>query len=219
MIEKKNKNTLIILGVLLIIIVVYNYGYKPIDRDKKALELEIQQLENQYAILLGKEKNRALLESEIVAYTEQIEAIESMFPGAIHQEKVLSILNHMELTTNILFTNIGLSQEEILLTQNENGREIEASKVDVTVNYETNYLRLKELLNYINEHEDRIVISTINLTEKDEFISVNMNLSFYRFYYEGREIPHSFIPEEFINNIPIGRPVEGIPQSLFNSNN
>ena len=46
-----------------------------------------------------------------------------------------------------------------------------------------------------------------------------MNISFYSFYYEGRNIPQSFIPEDFINAIPIGKLVDSIPQYVLNSVN
>ncbi|TCK98375.1 hypothetical protein EDC19_0795 [Natranaerovirga hydrolytica] len=223
--ESKNKNLAIFLIILLLMALLYYWGYKPLAAQKEALETEVETLEIRHSELLTKQINRETLLEEINLYHESIAYIENKVPSVINQERIITLLNDMEEATNIQFNTIQFSEKEELLTQeiivkdeegHERTQEEQVSLIEVNLNYQSSYLAFKDFLMYLEDLEQRVIISGFNLSMANEQLVGSMNLKFYSLYYEGRAIQESYVPDGFLSDMPQGKTINHTSQNIIN---
>lgn len=190
-----------ILAVALFLFGIYTWGYKPLMYEKNNIAKEVEELRKEYNSLMAKQMNKEEILEDIEVFQGQIQSYNQVFTNNLSQEKIITILNEMETKTKIKFKGIAFSPEETILAGDEDRNE-KAIRVGITVAYEGNYGALKDLLKYIKESQERMVIDTMTVGTSNEsnILTGNLAFSFYGLISDGREVDKISVLD-----IPLGK--------------
>jgi type IV pilus assembly protein PilO len=200
----KNKSVIIALGIIVLVLLYYFFPYKMLEEDKSSLKLEVQKLTLTYNALLTDINKEDQYREDMETFNEENEIIAAMLPQELPQERLIYIVNDLEDYLDIEIANVSLGTQETLFTLDTNsvlGSEYAISN-EIKTTIACSYSQLKELIDYVNNNEDRMVLKDLSIVSNDSEgdLKVAFGLEFYGLEISGRE------PEELdLGEFEIGK--------------
>lgn len=203
--SNRDKIIFIFLLVIALALAVYFIPYKRLAQKETALKNEVAGLDAKYSELTQEMLKKDEYLKGIEDAKTILEDTAAALPQALTQERLIAIVNDMENVLDIQMPSIELGSTETLFTfedPNAEGANEVAIKNTVSSSSECTYNQLKDLLNYVNYHKDRIVLNELQIASdpKTGLLGINYSLSFFGLSIDGRE-------EEVINlgEFPMGK--------------
>ncbi len=173
----RDKNLLVFVLVCVIIVCAYYLGYKKYNEEKVVLEKDIQSLETKIKVKKENYKKKDFYEIMTGVYNQKFDEELKKFPEDIQEENQIMFFKEIEsiLTTEDNEFNIptvSFSEGKTLVkfqqTQKATNQLYEGVSSTVSFPFALTYDKFKELLDYLEEYEDRNVVSTVSASYDEE---------------------------------------------------
>jgi Tfp pilus assembly protein PilO len=162
--EKKLLAVILAIGIILI---SYNYIYKPKQKANETMKQEIKILEERYNKLHALEIESPNMEKEVKLLKEEIEKYNSQYPAEFSQEETVMLVNYINQATNIHISNVSLSPFEIFYQEDAANGEI-AYVTSVALNYTGSYSNVKAFFQYLKDYPKRVTLSSVSMSYNQE---------------------------------------------------
>lgn len=211
--SNRDKKLLSVLIVLAAVVLIYYVGYRPLEKKEKALEQENASIETELVQLRQDYDKLDFFESEIQLMKKEIDDIQLDYPAQLNQERAFRFLFDVEEAfemidfTSVSFSNITTINSSDDLNTEETVRFISE---DMFSSAQLTYDDMKDFLNYVNNYEDKTVLSNLSmsLNEEDGYVTVSLTFTMY-----GLESDLRPIDEVEFDSVEVGNPI------LFSSPN
>ena len=186
----RDKNLLVFVIVCAIIFCSYNFGYKKLNEDKATLEKDIKTLETKINVKNEqyKKKDFYLIMKEI--YGDKFNEELAKFPEDIQEENQIMFFKEIEafLTSEeneFTIPSVSFSEGKTLVkfqeTQKITGQLYEGVSSTVSFPFSLTYDKFKALLTYLENYEDRNVVSTVSASYSEDVNMVNGSVVFTQY--------------------------------------
>lgn len=132
-ISERDKNLIIIILGILLVILAYFYGYQNFNQQREELETLNALLQEQCDLLQDLTNNRAEYEEKTEVYVEQAEEILATFPADLYEEDLLLYTDHLDKDDPDTFVSLISTPRRIGVTMEVPAREdLLVSSQDIT---------------------------------------------------------------------------------------
>ncbi len=186
----RDKNLLVFILVGLIIACSYYFGHQKYKEEKAELEAEIKTLENKIEIKKEnyEKKDFYLIMTEI--YNNKFKEELEKFPEDIQEENQIMFFKEIEAflnteTNQFNIPSVSFSEGKTFVkfqeTQKVTGELYEGISSTVSFPFTLEYSKFKELLTYLEEYEDRNVVSTVSASYNEDHNLVTGSVVFTQY--------------------------------------
>lgn len=210
--SERDKKLLSVLAVLLLIVLVYYLGYRPLNKREKLVQREISSLEAELTDLRADYEKMEQFQLETEEGRSKIKEIQKAFPGLLNQERAFRFLFDVEeYFGDIEFTSVSFSDISTVFSSDDKNDEntIRLLSQEVFTSIDAEYDIVKEFLDFVNAYPDKTVASNLSLTLNEEDGLINTSFVLTMYALEGESIPKidvEFDPVEVGNPIPFNSP-------------
>lgn len=188
----KQTQYLFIALVVIIFIVAFRFGYRPIMDKTNEIKEQNKELQLKVDELTEVMENEAKYREELETAKTGVDNIAKKYPPGITPQKSLVMLKELETETKMRVSTIAFGQPENIYTStfvNENEENVIANKKNMTINYSVSYEGFKSAIDFLNENVDRMSISNFTAAYNQEtgLLSGTMNINQYYVTGLGRE--------------------------------
>lgn len=179
------KLLLILVLVVLIAFMGYNFLYTPLQEKKEALIEENFELESRMIILQNKTREEANYKANINASKEAMTKVMNRYAAGHTPEKSIMLVNTMENEIGIELPNISFSTPSALTNvqmpivtsvEGETGQssysiayyDVSITSETISMSYKCTYDQMKQLVDFLNAYPERMNISTISVSYDSE---------------------------------------------------
>lgn len=161
--RKDQKTLLYILGVLMVIAVYFLY-YSSKQTELEALQSEVDQLYSEVLELEDYEINNATYKKNMKEYYSQIDDMVSEFPSGIKEETSVMYGRELETGLGIKVSNIVMTPSALLSSFGVGERQKHLYSSTVTMNVAGSYEQIKQMIQGVNDYDDKRTITSISLS-------------------------------------------------------
>lgn len=199
----RDKKIIVIILIALVVALPYLLLIKPTNEKSVVLDGEIATLQERFNYLDGLNQQREFYLSEIDRYDSERDGIIEGYAEGIRQENIVMFLRGIELDTPVAMSTVSFSGTAVTPVlpgaTDENGNvtgAINALKTQTSVAYSTEYEEIKTFLKGILDNDDRMVVSSIDMTYDAATGRINgmFVLDQFAITGDGRELPAAVIP-------------------------
>lgn len=213
----RDKMILIIILGLAIVGCAYFFLFSSNIQDAQEIETTNTELETELASLQSMDANRKATEEDTAAKKAIIEEMLSAFPSEVTEEKAIAIVNDMEKETKVVVSSIGFNMDQqfypdasaaVVTEETTEGTEDAATvtpsasdefvlnvdnligyRHDLTMSFVGTYDQVRDMIDYINNSEDKMRFSTLTLAYNttDGNLNGSIALSMYAISGNGKE--------------------------------
>ncbi len=204
---EKDKTLLLILGIVIILFLPFYFVVRPFSEKAETLITEVVELENRKReledLVFRKEEFKESIEKAAV----EKNLLLLQFPAEVPQEKTILFLDNTEKLIPITLSQTSFEEQIILPiggeTQTETVSSGETTEVsdgsstiedelagilnESTIIYSGGYRNFKDLLNYVMNYKDRMVISSLTAIYSSELDIVTGNLVLRQYGITGED--------------------------------
>ncbi|MBE6648163.1 MAG: hypothetical protein E7614_01430 [Ruminococcaceae bacterium] len=186
----RDKNLLVFLLVAVIIICAYYLGYKKFTAEKVTLESDIATLEKKIDTKKEQYKKKDFYLIMTNIYGNKFEEELEKFPEDIQEENQIMFFKEIEAflkseKNDFNIPSVSFTEGRTIIkfkeTQKATGELYEGLSSTVSFPYTLEYEKFKELLNYLEEYEDRNVISTVSASYSEDLKMVSGSVVFVQY--------------------------------------
>lgn len=198
------------IGLIVVIVIIgvcaYNFGYAPYKEKTDALQVEINQLNERRGVLESKiartdEFNEAIANADSIIDS----LLEKYGPGYTMEKAIMMVVDVTD-KSGMNVSSMTLSNPTPVFSSadtNENGEPnvvVYGSKLSMA--FQTGYTAYKNVVDYINNHPERMTIEDFNLAYNQEngLLSGSMNINLYGVTDENHEYVAPVIEDILIGN-------------------
>ena len=204
-ISNKDAKLLYVVGGVLVFVLVYMYGFQPLQEKNAKLLSEIQRLEKECDKLEIYYKNIDTYEAKIEEYREAVKQDLALFPAEIKEEDIVAYLLNLQKANDIDVKSIEFEKpidivnfvgvmdvEGVNQTTRMNGQ-----KISTVANIELTYEELKDVLQYIYDTQTQTTLEKVTVIYNDDDDTLNGSLNFTRYIlnYEEAEYVPEILPD------------------------
>lgn len=217
-ISDRDKKVLFIVAGIVILALAYFLGFQKMMQSRSALVEENITLDTEVNKLLAMVAEKAKVEGETQKYKTDREEILAQYPPDLRTQDVIYQLDLLEqkiknlvietegFTMNqIFFTNGALTESSVqdvaeapagAGASGEAVERITGYRSDVTTSYKTTYKKLKDIVGFVTQNENRMVIDTLTVaqSEGEKELTCNMALRMYAVGGTEKEYKPSDVP-------------------------
>ncbi|MBM7613988.1 hypothetical protein [Alkaliphilus hydrothermalis] len=177
--------TLILLGYFHLILDPQWQKLKELKEVKEAYNKSIEAVEFSM-------ESKDFVETEIVEIVEEVEALQKLYFDSIDQGNIILLMDQWIEASGLGVPALTFSEYRVEILAEE-----ELETIALTVPFEGEYGELQELLRKIRNHENRVLISQLNIQNNlDGSIKGRMLLDFYKLKDNGAKGEEPFIAED-----------------------
>ena len=202
--DRDKKLILFVLLVAVIALPIFLF-IRPKNEKIKELDAQLVSINDRYNYLKELSEKQPEYEAKIAELNAERDKIIDDFPGGVLFENTVMFIRATELhfDKNFRATTMTFAEdEEETITEakvNDNGEYVEgltALKATTTINYCGEYPEIKELLNYIFNQKDTMILSYVemNLDQNTNMIGGTIVLDQYAITGNGKEVKQTAIP-------------------------
>lgn len=204
----------LILAVLIVgVIALAWWGQSKIKETNEQTETQITALRTQYDDLKMKDANRKYYTDETARYLKLYKGLMQQYGNGLDQEHIIMLLKAAELKTGVWINNANLSGVSSIytfgaITSSNPSRPGElvyqSDEVGVnsglTVNFEGTYAQVKDFIDYMNTHDSKNLISTMNMSYSgaEGLVKGSMQFNTYGIVGSQREYQELVIKDVFV---------------------
>ena len=204
-ISNKDAKLLYVVGGLLVFVLVYMYGFQPLQEKNAKLLSEIENLEKECDKLEIYYKNIDTYEAKIEEYREAVKQDLALFPAEIKEEDIVVYLLNLQEANDIDLMSIEFEEpidivnfygmmdvEGVDQTTRMNGQ-----KIGTVATAELTYKELKDVLQYIYDTQTQTTLEKVTVVYDEENDTLNGSLNFARYIlnYEEAEYVPEILPD------------------------
>ena len=204
-ISNKDAKLLYVVGGVLVFVLVYMYGFQPLQEKNAKLLSEIQRLEKECDKLEIYYKNIDTYEAKIEEYREAVKQDLALFPADIKEEDIVVYLLNLQEANDIDLMSIEFEEpidivnfygmmdvEGVDQTTRMNGQ-----KIGTVATAELTYKELKDVLQYIYDTQTQTTLEKVTVIYNDDDDTLNGSLNFTRYIlnYEEAEYVPEILPD------------------------
>lgn len=199
----RDKKIILIVVIALIVVLPYLFVIKPTKENTASVEAEIADLQTRYDSLKALNDQRKTFEDGIVSMNKEMDEVMVNYAEDIKKENTIMFLRGIELDTPIFMKSVSFAGTVVTPlnpgTADAEGNIVGASdglKSQVAVSYVGSYDAVKDVLAFIPSCDDRMVISSIDITYDGMTgtCTGNFVLDQYAITGDGRELEEADIP-------------------------
>lgn len=190
--SKNNAKILLVLVAIACLAGAYFYVYKDNISKKDSFESEYKTLETRYNELKAKEEKREVYVAETKAYSEEVLKVVNKYPVSLEEENIIMLVKGFlkdneegKIDINSIAMNEPTDYYVIPGIIDETGEFNEGYtcySVELPLPYTGTYKGVKDFIEYIQTHDNKMTISTANIApadmEADEY-SGNLQITMY----------------------------------------
>jgi len=190
--SNSNKMVLAIMAIGIVFLAYYFIPYKSLVNKETLIRTEVSTLQTEYNSLVLELQKK----DEYIAGTEaakvELDRLAGLLPQNLPQENTIALVYDMEQTLGIEITSFTMT-DEVVDKSYEDPTNLENSeygiKASLTTQVTCTYDQLKELLNYVNNNKNRMVLTDLTLVSNiaSGDITTSIILSSYGLRLFGRE--------------------------------
>ncbi len=186
----RDKNLLVFLLVAVIIVCAYYLGYKKFTAEKVILESDIATLEKKIDTKKEQYKKKDFYLIMTNIYGNKFEEELEKFPADIQEENQIMFFKEIESflktdTNGFNIPSVSFTEGRTIIrfkeTQKATGELYEGLSSTVSFPFALEYEKFKELLNYLEEYEDRNVVSTVSASYSEDSKLVSGSVVFVQY--------------------------------------
>lgn len=182
----------ILLLVVVVLAVVFRFGYMNISERVSEIENKNKVLSNQVNTLKSYQLNEQTYKDNITKIDNYIQDLANRYAPAITNEGTLKFIKSLEEYSKIEVNNISFDKAENLFNatfQNADGMNVTGSSTKVNLTFNASFQALTECMKYINNYADRMNVSEININYNNEtsLLTGTMIINQYSLTGLGRE--------------------------------
>lgn len=204
-ISNKDAKLLYVVGGVLVFVLVYMYGFQPLQEKNAKLLSEIENLEKECDKLEIYYKNIDTYEAKIEEYREAVKQDLALFPADIKEEDIVVYLLNLQEANEIDLMSIEFEEpidivnfygmmdvEGVDQTTRMNGQ-----KIGTVATAELTYKELKDVLQYIYDTQTQTTLEKVTVVYDEENDTLNGSLNFARYIlnYEEAEYVPEILPD------------------------
>ena len=202
-ISDRDKKLIIIILIAVVVALPYLLLIKPTNEKSLALDGEIATLQERYTYLDGLNQQRGFYLSEIERFAVEREEIISAYAEGLRQENTIMFLRDLEFSIPVSMTALTFGGYEYTpIAAGVTGEDgtvtgaVDAYKTQTSVAYVCEYENIKSFLDYILSYDERMVVSSVDITYDDKIgkISGMFVLDQFAITTDGRELAPAVIP-------------------------
>lgn len=204
--NQKNLEMLLLVCIIVIAVVAYRFGYMQYEEKAKTVELQNKSIEAQVKSLQEKETHRAEFVASIAATNAEIQDILRAYGPGNKPEKTILFVNKLEEVANMKIPSVSFTADSQFFASSdldENGNPtITADASTLTISYSTDYVGLKNAMDFINNYHERMNVASFNAVYDPETggVSGSMIINMYAVHDE----EHSYVSPNVLG-IGIGK--------------
>lgn len=190
-ISNKDKKLLVYLLAISIISGTYFFAAKPLMDKQEKINNEITGLKSQVSHYSDIYNNQSEYEQQIADAQARYEMEIASFGNDLSQENTIMMLRDIEKNTGVWISKVSFQDIEIMAGEpNENTTDEEnitdssysVSRQALNLDYSIDYSKLKNFLEYINEYDRQLYISSINMgySVESNIVSGSLTLNQYK---------------------------------------
>ena len=177
-ISQRDKNLLIIVGAILIVVLAYFFGYSKLSIKVDELSSKKSSLEVTYRDLKEKNNNKDKYISDTNKLNKNYANAIDKYDSGNSQPNTIEFFRKTEAVTGAWVRSLSLSQPTVLYkfgqisTSNVNNTSEYSSnlvgyKSTITISYDTDYNQWKDFIKYINTYSNKSTIDSISAAYND----------------------------------------------------
>ena len=200
-ISNKDKKLLVYMLAISIIAGVYFFFARPLMDKQDALNTEVEQLKasvNHYSEIYSRQGE---YEQQIADAQARYDMEIASFGNNLAQENTIMMLKEIEQNTGVWITKVSFQDPEVMsggTSENPAEDGVEETSTDSTyivrkqalnIDYSIDYSKLKHFLEYINDYDRQLYISSINMgySVESNIVSGTLTLNQYEMNASGEE--------------------------------
>ena len=200
-ITDSEKKLLFIVLALAILAAAYFFGFTKLNDQAAVIESSNEQDAATVAKLEGMVAKQAETEAETQSFKDGIKKIVEKYPVKIPQEKAIYIVQEMQDALELDIGNIGFSMNKH--AQTFSGDKAPAGKyVLLSMGYNGDYDKFKNLLQYVCDYPDRTIIPNISAVYDEKTGVLRGSVTYKMFFLTGTEKEYTDLPDL---EIPAGK--------------
>ncbi|MDA3845229.1 MAG: hypothetical protein PF505_01630 [Vallitaleaceae bacterium] len=179
-----SKIMLVVMAIVIVFGVYYFVPYKSMVSKETLLKSEVSTLQTEYNGLVQELQKKDEYVAGIEIAKEELNRLASLLPQNLPQENTIALVYDMEQTLGLEVTAFTMT-EELVETSFEDATNPENNEYGIRASLTTQvtctYDQLKELLNYVNNNQSRMVLRDLTLVSNVATgeLTTSINLSSY----------------------------------------
>ncbi len=214
-VSEKDKKTLMIFLVALIVFCSWYFGYRNINNMTVAMKEERNELTKKYDSLYPLYTEKDNYKSQTEKFEQSYEDLLELYPAGSSQEGMIVLAKAIEEDTGVEFSTLSMSEITPVYTfgqitstnpsamgQAVYSTDYVGNRVTLTMNYKATYDQGKGLISYLNSATDRkYTIDSMSMTynETDDAMTGTIVLSTFDITGSDRTVP-----AVTVQNVPVG---------------
>lgn len=203
---------LIGLGIVVVLVLPYIFLVMPKNDQIEAVEAEIVTLTERYTYLEGLNANRQAYLDGIVDLNNRRDLMVTEFAPGIRRENTIMFLVDAEDSIPLHMTTLAFSNgaDVNIAAATEEKEALVGKQATTSVSYDGEYDSIKKLLSHVQNYDERMVISNIDISldEQTQVLMGTFVLQQYAITGQGKELPPAEIPEMEHGNKNIFKPYQ-----------
>ncbi len=186
--SEKNVQLILILCIVVVAFLAYQFGYQGFKGKADKLSLENKIAEARVAELAAKEANRTEYVDTINGAGEKINEILAEYGAKGTKEKSIMFVNRLEDETNSKVSSIGFNNDENIYSSTQVDDAgvpvIRGYKKQLNIEYSCKYENMKKIFKFISTYPDRTNVESFTMMYNQETDGVNGSMIINEFSVE-----------------------------------
>jgi hypothetical protein len=183
--KKSEVRLIVILVFLILITIIYSFGYKPLINYKKELAMKVTTLQKEQDMYTSTSREKEMLKSKIKENNIKLELLNKTLLPEITQERILHLINELKNQVPINTNTINLGKKEYI---NEENIDLRGFNIKISFDYTGTYNNIKELINWIYNNELYMMIESITMNSDIISNQINGQFDIYIYGMEDKEL-------------------------------
>ena len=205
--SEREKKLFIVLAILVVLAVPYFLVMSPLFGKIRDVQMELIDLKSEYKELTALQENSDVYENATEDLRKKTQELLMRFPEDLSQEATLMFIQNAENLFHISLYQLAFGEEVTLQLAQEtetaqmNGAELtetgtySAKSTSTVFTYEASYNDFKRFINYIEQFEDRMIISDLSASYMEETDQVHGSFTLiqYAICNPDRRLPETMV--------------------------
>ncbi len=204
--SEKNLQLILILLIVVVAFLAYQFGYVNFKGKADKLALENKLTEARLVELAGKEANRQNYVDTINNAGDQINEILAKYGAKGSKEKSIMFINKLEEETDTKVSSIGFNDDENIYSSSQVDDEgipvIRGYKKQLSIEYSCKYVNMKKIFKFLNTYVNRTNVESFTMMYNQETDGVNGSMIINEFAVE--DANHEYEAPS-VTGVPLGK--------------
>ena len=182
--NSKQSQMLIAILIVGVLVIVFQFGYKPIASSAKEVSTKNKELQSTLNELIALQENEVALRAELSEVQDGLNQITNRYAVKFTPQKSIVMINEMQTFADVTVNSMSFNTIENIYTStftNANGEYLTANKSVLNVSYTTSYAGLKRCMEFLNAYADHVNVVSLASAYNQEsgLLSGTLDINLY----------------------------------------